>query len=240
MSETVCARQALEAIEEDDGAKVHFLAVLTHELRTPLANIIGWASEALEVPELVPEALQVILRNAESEARMLTNLLEVSRLYHGRFVLRPETADLWEVTEYVLQSMSSMANAHGVTLVRVPPPGILPVYADIKRLRAVVGNLLDNAVKFTPSGGTVTLAAYAENQSFRLDISDTGRGIAPELLSELFHPFPNPESNDVTSGLRIGLALVKRIVEMHGGNVAVESPGVGLGTTFSVVLPSGE
>jgi len=238
--DTACARQALDAMEEDEGAKIHFLSVLTHELRTPLANIIGWASEALEVPDLAPEALRVILRNAESEARMLTNLLEASRLYHGRFVLCPEPADLWEVTERALHAMAGTANARRVELVRIPPPGALPVFADVKRLHEVICNLLDNAVKFTPGGGTVTLAARAEKGSARLDITDTGRGIAPEMLPVLFHPFPTPDQQDVTCGLRLGLSLVKRIVEMHGGNVAVTSPGVDLGSTFSVTLPSSQ
>lgn len=236
--ETASARQALDALEEDEGAKIHFLSVLTHELRTPLANIIGWASEALEVPELAPEALRVILRNAESEARMLTNLLEVSRLYHGRFVLCPEPADLWEVTEQAVNSLAGTASARRIKLVRIPPPVALPVFADVRRLYQVVCNLLDNAVKFTPGGGTVTLVARAEKGTARLAITDTGRGIAPEMMPVLFQPFPMPDQQDATCGLRLGLSLVKRIVEMHGGTVDVESPGVGLGSTFTVVLPS--
>ncbi|MHB0939585.1 MAG: sensor histidine kinase [Armatimonadota bacterium] len=226
--------------EEVEQAKSRFLSVLTHELRTPLANILGWAREALEEPELAAEALQIIRRNAESQSRMLNNLLEVSRFYHGRFTLRRESADLWEVIERASTTMRSIIEARCIELVRVPPRRRLPVVADVKRLHEVVCNLLDNAVKFTPYGGTVTLAAYSRERSVRLDVRDTGQGIAPEQLPVLFRPFPDPGFRDVTGGLHLGLALVKGIVEMHGGNVTVHSPGVGLGSTFSVILPSEE
>lgn len=226
--------------EEVEQAKSRFLSVLTHELRTPLANILGWAREAQEVPVIAAEALQIILRNAESQSRMLNNLLEVSRFYHGSFTLRRESTDLWEVIERASKTMCNIIEARRIRLVRIPPRRRLPVMADVKRLHEVICNLLDNAVKYTPTGGTVTLAAYSQERSIRLDVRDNGRGIAPEQLPVLFHPFPDPGFRDVTGGLHLGLALVKGIVEMHGGNVAVESPGVGQGSTFSVVLPSGE
>jgi len=225
--------------EEIEQTKSRFLSVLTHELRTPLANIMGWAREALEVPGLASEALPIILRNAESESRMLNNLLEVSRLFHGHFTLQCEKTDLWEVAERALRTMANLAEAHKIELVPVPPGRKLPVHADVRRLYEVICNLLDNAAKFTPSGGKVTLAAYPQERFVRLDVSDTGQGIAPDQLRQLFRPFPEPNIRDVTSGLHLGLALVKSVVELHGGNVAVESPGEGLGSTFSVILPSG-
>jgi len=223
-----------------ERTKSRFLSVLTHELRTPLANIMGWAREALDVPNLAPEALQIILRNAEGQSRMLNNLLEVSRLIHGRFTLRREATDLWKVTEHASQTMRTLIEINRIKLIRRHPRHALPVYADIKRLHEVICNLLENAVKYTPSGGTVTLSASRQGSFIRLDVSDTGRGITPQQLPVLFRPFAEPDIDDIAGGLHLGLSLVKSIVELHGGNVAVHSLGPNQGSTFSVLLPSGK
>jgi|GEM_PF-2319165 len=222
-----------------ERAKSRFLSMLTHELRTPLANIMGWAREALDVPTLAPEALQIILRNAEGQSRMLNNLLEVSRLIHGRFTLRREATDLWKVAESAGRAMRNMFETHRIKLVWRCPRQTLPVYADVKRLHEVICNLLDNAVKYTPSGGTVTLSASLREPFARLDVSDTGHGITPQQLPVLFRPFAEPDNDDLAGGLHLGLSLVKSIVELHGGKVAVHSPGPNQGSTFSVLLPSG-
>jgi len=221
-----------------EQAKIRFLSVLSHELRTPLTNIIGWAREALDSPALAPEALQVILRNAESQARVLNNLLEVSRLIHGRFTLQCEATDLWKVTDHASRMMQNQIDLRRIKLVRRHPRHALPVFADIDRLHEVICNLLDNAVKFTPIGGTVTLSASLRDAVVRLDISDTGRGIAPEQLLQLFRPFAEMDLHDVTGGLHLGLTLVKSVIELHGGSVAVHSAGIGAGSTFSVMLPA--
>jgi PAS domain S-box-containing protein len=224
---------------EIEQAKSRFLSLLTHELRTPLANIIGWAREALDVPNLAPEALHIILRNAEGQSRVLNNLLEVSRLIHGRFTLRREATDLWKVTEHASRTMRNQIEDRRIRLIEHHPRRALPVFADVKRLHGVICNLLDNAVKFSPNGGTVTLSARLQEPFVRLDVSDTGRGIAPEQLPVLFRPFAETDIYDVTSGLHLGLMLVKSVVELHGGSVAVHSHGPGRGSTFSVILPSG-
>ena len=227
----------ITAREEAEVAKSRFLSVLTHELRTPLANITGWAREALESPELAADALQIILRNAESQSRMLNNLLEVSRLYYGRLTLQCENLDFREMVGQALICMQGVAEVRQVGLECTGPNVPLPIFADRKRILEMICNLLDNALKFTPAGGMVTVTVSRQGRSARLDIRDTGRGIQQEQLPLLFNLFPDIREPNATCGLRLGLALVKSIAELHSGQVAVESPGEDQGSTFTVILP---
>lgn len=224
--------------EETEQAKSQFLSVLTHELRTPLANIMGWAREAMEAPDTCPEALRVILRNAESQSRMLNNLLELSRLYHNRLILQYGTINLQVIAEQALDTMRNQALAREIDLQQVSSHGQMLVYADAKRLHDIICNLLDNALKFTLPGGRVMVDVYREGRAVRLDVSDTGCGISEEQQKNIFRMFPHPEEENVTSGLRVGLSLVKGIVEKHSGKVKVHSDGEGQGSTFSILLPA--
>jgi len=227
-------RQAPAELEQ---AKSRFLSVLTHELRTPLTNIIGWVQAALDAPEVAPEALQIILRNAQRQHRMLSNLLEVSRLFHDRLRLRTEAADLWQVAERALARMQPHADALAVRLHSIPPEQPLAISADVKRLEGVVCNLLDNAIKFTPPDGTVIISAWARAGQAYLQVRDTGCGIAPSQLPALFHPLPYRGVERYPDGLRLGLAVVKHLVELHGGQVQADSAGEGYGSTFTIRLP---
>lgn len=229
-------KQAADS-EELEQAKSRFLALLTHEMRTPLTNIMGWACEALEQPEIAPEALRIIYRNAFEQSRALNNLVEMSRICHGRLRLKPEAADLWTLAEDAVRNIHYLAEACGVTFAVEPPPGPLPVRVDKKRLHAAICNLLDNALKFSPAGGAVLLSAGNQGNAVRLAIRDSGRGIPVEQLPTLFDPFYCDSEDCPTGGLRLGLALVKTVVELHGGAVSVASPGVGCGSVFTVMLP---
>ncbi|MHB9133793.1 MAG: sensor histidine kinase [Armatimonadota bacterium] len=222
---------------EADRAKNQFLAVLSHELRTPLTNILGWVQEAQEIPEIIPQALRIIERNAESQSRMLENLLVVSRLIHGKLTLKLVPADLWEITLQTLETMQKSVEEHQLTVILEPPGHPLPITADVKRLQHVIVNLLDNACAFTDPGGTVTLRGRREDDQAVLTVCDTGRGIPAEQLPTLYTLFSSPSATEATGGLHLGLPLVKHLVELHGGHVAAESPGVGQGSTFTITLP---
>jgi len=171
---------------------------------------------------------------------MLDDLLDVSKIITGRFELKLERTDLWEETEKTVADLQSVIREHNIHLVLQPPDQPLPIQADAKRLRQAICHLLDNAVKFNVQGGTVTLAGRREDRTAVLLVQDTGRGIAPTVLSTLFGPFRQINRPESTAGLGLGLALVKGIVEMHGGSVSVASPGIGQGSTFTIMLPVSE
>jgi PAS domain S-box-containing protein len=222
---------------EADRAKNQFLAVLSHELRTPLTNILGWTREVREDPTLLPAALPIILRNAETQSRMLENLLEVSRLIHGKLTLQREPTELWQLVTAVVEAMGAEAQERRITLQLEPPDAPLPIAADIKRIHNMIENVLDNALKFTPADGSVTISGQRRRDRAVLTVRDTGRGIAPPEMPTLFTLFRYPQGAEYTGGLRLGLPLVKSIVEMHGGQVTVESSGLDQGTTVTIVLP---
>jgi PAS domain S-box-containing protein len=235
---TVMAFLDITAIKEADRAKTRFLAVLSHQLRTPLTNILGWAKEAQELPEVVPDALRIILRYAEEQRRMLENLLEVSRLLHGHLELQRVPSDLWALAEEVVQAMALEATDHHITLEVVPPAHPLPVLADRKRLRAVVENVLENALHFSTAGGRITLHGASADGLATLSVQDRGRGIAPEMLPRVFDLFQvSPDVEQTGGGLGLGLPLAKVILERHGGWITVASPGSDLGTTVTLAVP---
>jgi signal transduction histidine kinase/ActR/RegA family two-component response regulator len=222
--------------------KDEFLANLSHEIRTPLNAILGWSqllkpgktSEA----ELV-EGLEVITRNARTQARLIDDLLDMSRIISGKMRLDVQRVDLPAVIDAAIESVKPAANAKGIKLQKVIDPIAGPVSGDPNRLQQVVWNLLINAIKFTPKGGNVQVVVERVNSHVELSVSDTGKGIAADFLPHVFERFSQVENSATRgySGLGLGLAIVKSLAELHGGSVRLKSGGEGKGTTFILSLP---
>ncbi|MHB9130219.1 MAG: MASE1 domain-containing protein [Armatimonadota bacterium] len=234
---SVVAFMDITQLKEADRAKNRFLDVLSHEMKTPVTSILGWAQAAQHDPAIVPQALEVIARNARRFGNTLDDLVDVSRLLHGKLALRRERIDLWKQVEITVEYSKPAMQEHHQTLNMIPPSTSLIVDADPARLRQVIRNLVDNAIKFTGAGGTITLTAWSEGQEAVVSVHDTGRGISPNMLSALFQAFSQPHRTEATGGLGMGLMLVKSLVELQGGHVFVSSPGEGLGSTFIIRLP---
>ena len=235
-------RQALRQAEEANRTKDEFLATLSHELRTPLTSILGWsrmlASSQLN-PENIKRALESIERNARAQAKLIDDLLDVSRIITGKLRLEVRPVDLASVIEGAIESVRPAAEAKGIRLQRVLDTGQQVVSGDPERLQQVVWNLLSNAVKFTPKGGRVQVRLERINSHVEISVSDTGRGINPDVLPHVFERFRQADSSTAREhgGLGLGLAIVRHLVELHGGTVRAESAGEGQGTTFTVDLP---
>jgi signal transduction histidine kinase len=230
------------AAEAANRAKDQFLSTLSHELRAPLNAIFGWAT-MLERGDLPADqshrALQIILRNVNAQVRLIDDLLDVSRIGTGQLRLDVKPVDLRTVIVETADSIRPAADAKGIELqtVLASPGG--PVSGDPDRLRQVVWNLLSNAVKFTPKTGRVQVQLQHVDSRVQIAVSDTGIGIAPEFLPYVFDRFRQGDSSSTRArgGLGLGLALVKSLVELHGGTVAADSPGEARGATFVVSLP---
>ena len=222
--------------------KDEFLANLSHEIRTPLNAILGWSQ--LLNPESVTKAdlaegLGVITRNARTQARLIDDLLDMSRIISGKMRLDVQRVDLPAVIDAAIESMTPAAEAREIKIQKVIDPIAGPITGDPNRLQQVVWNLLSNAIKFTPKGGKVQVVVERSNSHVELSVSDTGRGIAAEFLPHVFERFSQAEepSRRRSSGLGLGLAIVKSLSELHGGSVRVKSGGEGKGSTFIVSLP---
>lgn len=226
-------------LREADKAKDEFLAILPHELLTPLTSILGWAQVARETGDegTTIKALEVIERNAQRQRRILDDLLDMSRIIHQKFSLVPERIDLWSIAQQCADSIQLTATHRNIRLELDPPTDILPIIADSSRLFQAVCNLLNNALKFTEPGGAVVVRSYQTGDMAVLEIRDTGRGIPQEMLQRIFTPFQQVDRHETKGGLGLGLALVKGIIELHGGEVYASSPGLHKGSTFTVALP---
>ena len=231
----------LEA-EAANRAKDEFLAVLSHELRTPLNAVYGWAQmlrgETMS-QEQKARALETIARNANAQIQLIDDLLDVSRVASGKMRLNVRSVELQTVVEAALDSVQPAAAAKEIRLQSVLDPDAGPITGDPDRLQQVVWNLLMNAVKFTPRGGRVQVSLQRVNSHVEVMVSDTGEGIPAAVLPFVFDRFRQGDSSSTRahSGLGLGLALVKHLVELHGGSVAARSPGPGQGATFVVKLP---
>ena len=232
-------RYARREAELANATKDSFVAMVSHELRTPLSAIIGWASMARTLPpgpELA-RALETIERKAREQDRMIEDLLDMSRLAAG--TLRLEIADVSvdEVIESAAATLAPAACKKGVDVVVGARAGT--IRADASRLEQVVSNLVSNAIKFTPASGRVIVAGTRDDDGVEIAVSDTGVGIAPEFLPEVFEPFRQGEGAPSRrhGGLGLGLAIVKHVVEAHGGSIRVTSGGHNQGATFVVRLP---
>ncbi|MEG4805634.1 PAS domain S-box protein [Microcoleus sp. ARI1-B5] len=240
------ARAQAEAINRQ---KDEFLATLSHELRTPLNAILGWAQMLRGRPytqDSLASGLEAIERQSRVQAQLVEDLLDVSRIIQGKLVLKPGWFVMRKTIEVALNSVCFAAQAKSVTVSSEIDPAVNLMWGDAQRLQQVVSNLLTNAVKFTPSGGTVEVrleaVAVANSPSpncVQITVSDTGKGISAEFLPYVFDRFRQADGSitRADSGLGLGLAIVRHLVELHGGTVRAESPGKDKGATFTVMLP---
>jgi PAS domain S-box-containing protein len=233
------AQEAQRTAEMANRAKDRFLAMLSHELRTPLTPILFSCSLLIEDPTLaeeIREDLQVILKNAELEARLIDDLLDLTRIGRGKLRLNFSTADVHEVLRAVAETCDfEMANKPLRVAFDLGATNF-EVRADVDRLQQVFWNLLRNAIKFTPPEGRIVIRSRnLRSDVLKVEIEDSGRGIAPGVASRIFEPF---EQGERSEGLGLGLTISKDIVELHGGRITVSSPGPGKGSTFVVEIPA--
>ena len=236
-------REARAEAEAANEAKDRFLATLSHELRTPLAPVLAVVSglKNERVPPELARPLDVIRRNVELEARLIDDLLDLTRIVRGKLELHPEVTDARKVIEHTIEICCEReVEAGHLRVVEDLAAADHRIWADPSRLTQVMWNLLTNAVKFTPAGGTVRVRTWSVGDRLLLQVSDTGVGIDPEVLPHVFDAFEQGRARSPrgASGLGLGLAISKAIVDMHGGDLAAESEGRGRGATFTVSLPA--
>ncbi len=231
----------LDREQQANRLKDEFLATLSHELRTPLNAIVGWVHllRRGQLPaDEVQRALERIDRNAHAQARLVQDLLDVSRITSGKLLLDVHEMDLASVAMNAVDACRPAAEARQVTLT-TSFNGAFPTMGDPDRLQQVLWNLITNAVRFTPASGTVTVTISRSGQTDTIEVRDTGAGIDPKFLPFIFEPFRQADaaSTRAHGGLGLGLTIVRRLTEMHGGTIAVASEGVGKGATLTVTLP---
>jgi len=222
--------------------KDEFLSTLSHELRTPLNAILGWSQilRARRTDEaMMNHALETIERNARSQVQLIDDLLDVSRIIMGKIRLNVHAVELLPVIESAMDTVRPAADAKNIRLQLVLDPAAGPVLGDSERLQQIVWNLLSNAIKFTPKGGRVQVGLKRINSHVEIVVTDTGKGISAEFLPYVFDRFRQADSSITRSfsGLGLGLAIVRQLVELHGGTVHAESSGEDQGATFTVKLP---
>jgi PAS domain S-box-containing protein len=235
-------RRARADAEAANRLKDDFLAAVSHELRTPLTVILGWvhlAKDGKVASDRYYDLLLRIGRNAETLARLVNDLLDLSRLISGRYVLDLSTVPLEDVLENTLDGFRGSADAKGVTITTQVPPHSLKLHADATRLQQIVGNLLSNAIKYTPNGGRIWLSARRVGNNVELTVRDSGQGITADFLPHVFEPFRQASGGTTRAdtGLGLGLAIVKHLVDLHAGTIRAESAGLNHGATFVVELP---
>jgi PAS domain S-box-containing protein len=235
-------REARSAAEQANRLKDDFLATISHELRTPLNAILGWADmlrAGMLDAQRQTRAIESIHGNARRQAQLIEDLLDVSRIITGTVRLQVAPLDLGDVVHAAVDVVTPAAAARHIT-VRVEGGSGVPLRGDPARLQQIVWNLLSNAVKFTPEGGNVTVRLDRGAQAVTLTVSDNGMGIEPEFLPFVFDRFRQADSGTTRAfgGLGLGLAIVRHLVELHGGTVTANSEGVGRGATFAITLPA--
>ena len=235
-------QSARREAERASQMKDEFLATLSHELRTPMAPILGWAQILLRSTgdaQRVRQGAEIIERNAQIQTQIIDDLLDMSRIISGKLLLRMQPVDLRAVVKAAVATVQPAAESRGVQLECDLQADMPLARGDASRLQQVAWNLLSNAIKFTPRGGSVTVQLHAREREARLVVRDTGQGIAPEFLPHVFERFRQADSSTTRAhgGLGIGLALVKQLVEQHGGEVRAESAGAELGSSFTISLP---
>ncbi len=233
---------AREDAERTALLKDEFLATVSHEMRTPLTAMLGWVQllRAGNLPsETVPQALETIERNARAQAKLIDDLLDMSRILAGRLRLDVQRVNVVEAIEAALAAAEPSAAAKKIRLIRVLDSKAGPVSGDPTRLQQVIWNLLSNSIKFTPSQGKVTVTLERVNSHIEIAIQDTGEGISAEFLPHVFDRFRQQDATTMRKhqGLGLGLSIVKQLVELHGGSVRAKSPGIDQGATFIVSLP---
>jgi PAS domain S-box-containing protein len=228
--------------EAANHLKDEFLATVSHELRTPLTAILGWCtmlrSETLDEATSA-RALKIVDRNATALAQLIEDLLDLSRILNGKFHLEVGPTGLPEIINATIESLRLAADAKNIHIEAHLDPDVGLVSGDPNRLQQIVSNLLSNAVKFTPDGGRVKIKLGRVNSHARIVVTDTGAGISADFLPHVFERFRQADSASTRhySGLGLGLAIVRKIVEMHGGTIHAESRGEGQGAAFTVKIP---
>ena len=237
-------RMARVTAEKAVRAKDEFLSTVSHEIRNPLNAVLGWTRILIDradvEPEMLSRALRVIDRNATAQARMIDDLLDVARIASGKLRLEMQPVDLLAVTLAAVDVIGPSAKVKQIEIRTRLDPKTPRVLGDQQRLQQVVWNLLSNAVKFTDPGGVVEVRVLPAGKLTRLVITDTGHGISPEFLPFVFERFRQSDASSTRryGGLGLGLALVRELVELHGGTVRADSPGEHRGATFAVDLPT--
>ena len=235
-------RQRAQELEDANRVKDEFLATMSHELRTPLTSILGW-SRLLQSNQLSDKekerAVQVIQRNAEAQSKLIEDLLDVSRIITGKLKIEVQPVSFASITEGVINSLRPAADAKQLELETAIDPVAGPILGDPARLQQIVMNLLSNAIKFTPNGGRIDVRLERYDSCVRLEVKDTGVGIAPEHLPHIFERFRQVDSSNVRAhgGLGLGLAIVDYLVRQQAGKVSAHTEGLGKGATFSVEFP---
>ncbi|MGA9377786.1 MAG: PAS domain S-box protein [Phormidium sp.] len=232
---------AREAAERANRIKDEFLAVLSHELRSPLNPILGWA-KLLQTRKFnenrTAQALATIERNARLQTQLIDDLLDVAKILRGKLSLNVTSVNLSFVIEVAIETVRTAAVAKAISLNAILP-NIGQVSGDSARLQQIIWNLLSNAIKFTPNGGRVDIQMERVGNQAEITVRDTGKGINSDFLPHIFESFRQEDASTTRKygGLGLGLAIVRQLVEAHGGTINAESPGVGLGATFTVWLP---
>jgi PAS domain S-box-containing protein len=232
---------AREAAERASRVKDEFLAILSHELRSPLNPILGW-TQMMQTYQLdadkINQAVTTIDRNAKLLTQLIDDLLDIARILRGKLLLNVMTLNLQLAIEAAIETVQTAAEAKSIAIKTSFSP-VEQIRGDFTRLQQIMWNLLTNAVKFTPDGGSVEIQLQQIGDRAQISIRDTGKGISPEFLPHVFEYFRQADASVTRNhgGLGLGLAIVRHLVELHGGEVAVTSPGVGQGATFIVQLP---
>jgi PAS domain S-box-containing protein len=232
---------AQKALEDANRRKDEFLATLSHELRTPMTAVLGWARMlklGLSESE-TRDAIDAIEKSAEIQAQLIDDVLDVSRIAAGKVTFHPVPVEVVPVVHAAMATVHPAAAAKKIEILASVPPRPPRILGDEGRLQQIIWNLLANAVKFTPRGGTITLRLVHAGSVLRLTVHDTGKGIEPDYLPYVFEPFTQEDGTMTRSheGIGLGLSIVRALVELHGGRIRAASEGVGRGATFTIELP---
>jgi signal transduction histidine kinase len=232
---------AQKTLEDANRRKDQFLATLSHELRTPMTSVLGWARMLkLGLSEAeAREAIAAIEKSAEIQAQLIDDVLDVSRIVAGKMTFNPTPVDLAPVLHAAMMTVHPAATAKSIEILSSVPPLLPAVLGDEGRLQQIIWNLLSNAVKFTPRGGAIAVRMRVEGSVLRLTVEDSGKGIEAAYLPHVFEPFSQEDGSMTRSheGIGLGLSIVRSLVELHGGRIRVASEGTGRGATFTVELP---
>ncbi|MFO0858957.1 MAG: response regulator [Phycisphaerales bacterium] len=237
-------RAAKQRAERADRLKDEFVTTLSHELRNPLTAITGWVSmlrSSRPDAQTLAQGLDVIERGCTAQRKLIEDILDISRIISGKLSLDVQEVHLDAVAQAVVSSLQMAANAKDIRLEFAKPKVPCRIYGDAARLQQILWNLLSNAIKFTPSRGTIHLELRSGDDRTQIRVTDSGVGIEPEFLPHVFERFRQADSSTTRrfGGLGLGLSIVKSLVELHGGEISVTSPGKGQGSTFVVDLPRG-